>query len=124
MPSQARAYLNQIDVFACHHHLPTPDPISQYTRGANVVARLVVMIAFCFTGCVWGKIICGNVIGIADGDTLTVLDADRNQWKIRLAGIDAPEKHQEFGQESKQSLSDQVFGKQVVVEIGKKDRYR
>ena len=36
----------------------------------------------------------GTVVGVADGDTITVLDANREQRKIRLAGIDAPEKAQ------------------------------
>jgi len=65
----------------------------------------------------------GRVVGIADGDTVTVLDAGQAQHKIRLMGIDAPEKKQAFGQRSKQHLSDLVFQKQVVVEYSKKDRY-
>jgi len=66
----------------------------------------------------------GVVIGVADGDTLTVLDADKVQHKIRLAGIDAPEKMQAFGNRSKESLSDLVFEKTVNVETNKRDRYR
>ena len=49
-------------------------------------------------------------------DTITVLVGGRQQLKVRLAEIDAPEKSQAFGQRSKQSLSDLVFGKQVKVE--------
>jgi endonuclease YncB( thermonuclease family) len=44
----------------------------------------------------------GTVVGVADGDTITVLDANRVQHKIRLGGIDAPEKAQPFGQRSKE----------------------
>ena len=65
----------------------------------------------------------GNVVGVADGDTITVLDADNVQHKIRLTGIDAPEKNQPFGNRSKQSLSDMVFNKIVTVETVKRDRY-
>lgn len=65
----------------------------------------------------------GKVIGVADGDTITVLDIDKTHHKIRLAGIDAPEKKQAFGQRSKQSLSDLVFSKAVTVDTNKKDRY-
>lgn len=65
----------------------------------------------------------GRVVGISDGDTVTVLDAFNIQWKIRLMGIDAPEKSQPFGQKSKQHLSDLVFDKPVTVEYSKKDRY-
>lgn len=67
--------------------------------------------------------ITGRVVGVADGDTVTVLDAQHVQHKIRLAGIDAPEKSQPFGNRSKQSLSDLAFDKAVVVETDKRDRY-
>jgi endonuclease YncB( thermonuclease family) len=67
--------------------------------------------------------ITGKVVGVADGDTITVLDADKVQHKIRLAGIDAPEKKQAFGNRSKESLSDLVFDKRVTVETVKRDRY-
>jgi len=65
----------------------------------------------------------GRVVGISDGDTLTILDSDRRQYKVRLAGIDAPEKSQAFGQASKTSLSEQAFGRDVVVVWDKQDRY-
>jgi len=66
----------------------------------------------------------GRVVGVTDGDTVTVLDADRQQHKIRLGGIDAPEKAQPFGQRSKENLSDMVFGKDVRVEWKKRDKYK
>lgn len=66
----------------------------------------------------------GKVVGIADGDTLTVLTASKQQYKIRLAEIDAPEKHQPFGTKSKQSLSDLCFGKQAEIIPFAKDRYK
>jgi endonuclease YncB( thermonuclease family) len=65
----------------------------------------------------------GRVIGVSDGDTITVLDASNTQYKIRLSGIDAPEKRQAFGNTSKQSLSDLVYYKQVIVDWSKHDRY-
>jgi endonuclease YncB( thermonuclease family) len=57
----------------------------------------------------------GTVVDVADGDTITVLDANREQHKIRVAGIDVPEKAQPFGQRSKDSMSAMVFGKEVDV---------
>lgn len=65
----------------------------------------------------------GKIVGVADGDTVTVLDAEKHQFKVRLAGIDAPEKAQAFGQTSKKSLSDMIYGKQVEVTWDKQDRY-
>jgi endonuclease YncB( thermonuclease family) len=65
----------------------------------------------------------GKVVGVSDGDTITVLDAAKTQHKIRLAGIDAPEKAQPLGQKSKEHLSDSVFGKHVQVEYTKTDKY-
>ena len=67
--------------------------------------------------------ITGRVVGVADGDTITVLDADKVQHKIRLAGIDAPEKKQALGNRSKESLSELVFDKTVAVETTKRDKY-
>ncbi|WP_324883948.1 thermonuclease family protein [Polaromonas sp.] len=68
--------------------------------------------------------ITGKVVGVTDGDTLTVLDANDQQFKIRLSGIDAPERGQPFGNRAKESLSEMVFNKQVVIEFSKEDRYR
>src|SRR5262245_12419994 len=65
----------------------------------------------------------GRVVAVADGDTITVLDASHVQHKIRLAGIDSPEKAQPFGQRSKQNLSALVYRKDVTVEWSKRDRY-
>lgn len=65
----------------------------------------------------------GRVVGIADGDTLTVLDADNVQHKIRLAEIDAPEKKQAWGERAKQSLSDLCFNASAVVAVATTDRY-
>ena len=65
----------------------------------------------------------GRVVAVADGDTLTILDASRQQHRIRLAEIDAPEKGQPFGQRSKQSLSGLCFGREAVIEDRGYDRY-
>jgi endonuclease YncB( thermonuclease family) len=65
----------------------------------------------------------GRVVGISDGYTFTLLTPGRNQIKVRLAEIDAPESGQPYGQKSKQALSDLVFGKNVVVRVQTTDRY-
>lgn len=68
------------------------------------------------------KTVTGKVVSITDGDTLTVL-ADRQQIKVRLEGIDAPEKGQPFGDKARQELGRLVFGKAVKVQTTGKDRY-
>jgi endonuclease YncB( thermonuclease family) len=64
-----------------------------------------------------------RVVGVSDGDTITVLDTKRTQHKIRLAAIDAPEKGQPFGSRSKKNLSRLVYGKDARIDWQKKDRY-
>lgn len=84
--------------------------------------RLFLVLLFCI-GFAHAETLTGRVVGVADGDTLTLLVAGDEQVKIRLAQIDAPEKKQAFGERSKQSLSALVFGKTVRVEVESKDRY-
>lgn len=83
----------------------------------------ILLVSFLFVGFVHAEVLIGRVVSVADGDTITVLDSSNSQHKIRLGGIDAPEKKQAFGNASKKSLSDMVFGKQVEVEWNKQDRY-
>jgi len=63
-----------------------------------------ILLAAAATAATQVQPITGKVIGIADGDTLTVLrQNDKTQHKIRLYGIDCPESHQDFGIRAKQS---------------------
>ena len=62
------------------------------------------------------------MVGIADGDTITVLQ-NKTQYKIRLYGIDTPEKAQDFGKRAKQFTSGLVYGKHVKVVQEDVDRY-
>ena len=79
--------------------------------------------ALCLVFQVQADTLLGKVINVADGDTITVLDDTNTQHKIRLAGIDAPEKRQAFGNVSKQNLADMVAGQAVAVEWVKVDKY-
>jgi micrococcal nuclease len=84
---------------------------------------LAALLYFVFLVCsVHAQTITGKVVGVADGDTITVLQ-DRTQFKIRLYGIDTPERGQDFGNKAKQFISGMVFGKQVQVLQKDKDRY-
>ncbi len=64
-----------------------------------------------------------RVVGVYDGDTVTCLDENNQQQKIRLAEMDAPEMGQDFGQVARDALADLVFGKTVEVRDEGKDRY-
>jgi micrococcal nuclease len=63
-----------------------------------------------------------RVIAVIDGDTVLVRRRGR-LLKIRLAGIDAPEKEQDFGAESRHSLAAMVSGRQVSVSTRAVDKY-
>ncbi|MGH8489110.1 MAG: thermonuclease family protein [Gammaproteobacteria bacterium] len=87
--------------------------------------RLLTLLGLALSiGSAWAEQLVGKVIGVTDGDTLRVLTAQRQQHRVRLSGIDAPEKRQAFGQVSKQHLSDLVYGKIVSVVFHKRDRYQ
>jgi micrococcal nuclease len=65
----------------------------------------------------------GKIVGVSDGDTVKLLTADFTEIKVRLEGIDCPEKNQAFGQKAKQFTSDLCFGKQVSFQKTGQDRY-
>lgn len=76
-----------------------------------------------FVGNAFAYEITGKVVGVADGDTLTILDDSKAQHKIRLADIDAPEKGQPYGNRATQHLKALVAGKQVTADCREKDKY-
>ena len=79
---------------------------------------IVLLLAIHCTGAAWqGKVVC-----VSDGDTITVMHNDRGE-KIRLYGVDCPEKNQDFRTKAKQFTSGMIFGKVVDVEPVVTDRY-
>lgn len=91
----------------------------------NITGKLVTAAFLFFSAHSAGaEILAGRIVAIADGDTVTLLDANKQQHKIRLSGIDAPERKQAFGNVSRQHLAKIVFGKEVTAECPKTDRYR
>ncbi|MEN8131694.1 MAG: thermonuclease family protein [Pseudomonadota bacterium] len=66
----------------------------------------------------------GRVVKVAEGDTVTVIDASNTQHRIRLQGIDAPERKKPYGRKSGKYLSDAVAGKHVLIDYIKRDRYK
>lgn len=86
--------------------------------------RIILAIIFLFGSfAISSERIEGRVIGVHDGDTLTLLVAGNKQIKIRMGQIDAPESNQSFGQKSKQLLSKMTFGKDAVIIKEAVDRY-
>jgi endonuclease YncB( thermonuclease family) len=65
----------------------------------------------------------GQVVSVADGDTITVLTTDFERIKVRFYGIDCPEKDQPYGQEAKNFLTGLINGKTVDIEVMDIDRY-
>lgn len=64
-----------------------------------------------------------QIVGVSDGDTITVLDTSKKQTRVCLAQVDAPKKRQDFGAVSKDALSGLVFSKPITVEVEMVDRY-
>ena len=71
----------------------------------------------------WAAELAGRVVGLADGDTITILTVERRQVRIRLGEIDTPESRQPYGTRARQVLSDLVFSKDVRVTVQDTDRY-
>jgi len=91
------------------------------SRAARTAVLAAALCAGAFQA--WAEEVRGRVVGVSDGDTITVLDAAKRQHKVRLAGIDAPEKGQAFGNASKENLSKLVFDRQVTADCYKRDQY-
>lgn len=70
-----------------------------------------------------GMVLQGEVVGVADGDTVTLLGEGKVEYKLRLAYIDSPEKKQAFGMQAKKALSDRVYRAVVEARITDVDRY-
>jgi endonuclease YncB( thermonuclease family) len=89
---------------------------------ANRIIQAVLILTYLFLISCNQQLVSGKVISIADGDTFTML-VQEQQLKVRLHGIDAPEKGQDFSNVSKEFLSDLVFDKVVDVQVLDLDRY-
>ena len=90
----------------------------------ELTKKLIVFLALQFfvaSSC--AETLIGRVVGISDGDTITVLDSNNKQTKIRLNEIDTPEMGQPYGAKSKQGLSDLIYEKTVTIQTQSKDRY-
>lgn len=85
--------------------------------------RFLILLLALLAGNSFAYEITGKVVNVADGDTITIMDANKKQNKIRLADIDAPEKGQPYGNRATQRLKALVAGKQVTADCREKDKY-
>lgn len=70
-----------------------------------------------------GETLTGRVIRVADGDTVTLLTPEKQEIRIRFQGIDAPEREQDFGAQSRKNLNSFVYGKKIRVKVDKTDKH-
>ena len=92
--------------------------MNQFTLGAGFALLFLLSPAQARESSITGK-----VVGVHDGDTLTLLTNRKKEYKVRLEGIDAPEIGQAFGTASKQALSAMAFGKTATVKVSTTDDY-
>lgn len=91
-----------------------------------VGALLGVAIGAAGDPCASGPCVQGTIVGIADGDTVTLLVDEaggKRQQRVRLTEIDTPERAQPWGTRARQALADKVFRREVRVASGGEDRY-
>lgn len=91
--------------------------------GLRLVYALVSTLLLLAAPGVQAEWLAGRVVAVADGDTVALVDSAQTRHKIRLAGIDAPESRQPYGQIARQGLSELVEGQWVRVQYDKSDRY-
>jgi endonuclease YncB( thermonuclease family) len=88
--------------------------------------KLLLLTCLFFAALCFAKpptVMSGRVIRVSDGDTIALLNADKAQIRVRLYGIDAPEKKQLYGEASRKYLADMVAGKDIEVKVHNIDRY-
>ncbi len=100
--------------------MPGRHPAYRITGTARALPLLLALLAQ--SPC--AAVLEGRVIHVADGDTLTVLDDQQHSHKIRLAGIDAPERGQPFGRKATEALAALAKNQRVTIDGGKTDRYQ
>ena len=90
----------------------------------SLIIKLSVAGLFFAHGCLcFAEDYVGRIVGVMDGDTVDLLTDSKELIRVRLSGIDAPEKKQPFGNVAKQALSDLTFDRRVVIKGYKRDRW-
>ena len=95
----------------------------KFNKRNCIVYLFCILLLLTFSAFQNNQIIQGKVIGIQDGDSITLLLDNHVQLKVRLEGIDCPENNQDFGTKAKLFTSDLAFSKYVTVHKSGVDRY-
>jgi endonuclease YncB( thermonuclease family) len=85
--------------------------------------RWLLVVSLLLARCVEAETLSGTVVGVLDGDTLTIVDAQKRRYRVRLGQVDAPEGKQAFGVKSARSLHDLCFRKTAEVEWQARDQH-
>src|SRR5688500_693330 len=101
---------------------PTIKPSSKHAERRTSLKIVAALAVFAFPVLSLAAEWAGSVVSVLDGDTIEVLHNNRAE-RIRLNGIDCPEKGQAFGKKAKQAMSALVFGKEVSLQTFGKDKY-
>jgi endonuclease YncB( thermonuclease family) len=94
-----------------------------YDRLMSISCRLALSLVFVIAANASAATITGRVTAVADGDSFTLADAQRRSIRVRIQGVDAPERRQGFSYASKQSLSRMIYRRDVIVNVDKEDQY-
>ncbi|MDP3090333.1 MAG: thermonuclease family protein [Nitrospira sp.] len=92
-------------------------------KSAGVETAHIILFLLLLSLCLYAGELSWHVISVLDGDTIEVLH-NRHSERIRLSGIDCPEKGQAFGQKAKHTASDLAFGKEVTIQTHGHDKYK
>ena len=88
------------------------------------MGKMKYLLVFCFFSAVsQAETLRGRVVRVADGDSLTLLTSSNRRVEVRIAGIDAPERRQPYGAESKQALAALCHRRRAAVLTRGKDLY-
>ncbi|PZR41782.1 MAG: micrococcal nuclease [Azospira oryzae] len=99
----------------------SPTSVS-FTLNLKIRMRLLTVSLFLFAFSSFAQL-SGKVVAVADGDTFTLLTDSKKRIRVRLYGIDCPEKTQDFGVVARKFLADLIFDRQVFVKQKNMDQY-
>ncbi len=105
--------------------MPLGKPSGFFIIGAlmKLLKVMSILLLLMLSTAVKAEYLIARVVGVLDGDTIEVLDSNKNRYKVRLAQIDAPEKTQPFGSKAKEYLSHLIYRKEVILDWQQKDNY-